>query len=312
MAATGPVGPVRPSGRGRRVRPTRNADHIGNAPAGRPLREDQVLRGTRWLSAVIVPFLVVAFVLLYLFPGETQRLWAWTITPTMTPMTLAAAYLGGAYFFVRAVRARRWSAIKTGLPPVIVFSALLGVATVLHWDRFNHAHPAFWVWTALYATAPALVVWAWLANRHTAAPRAGDDERLGAVARAVAAVAGAGSGGWGVAMFVDPAWVIPVWPWTLTPLTSRVMGAVFCLGVAGVLIAVAPRWVAVRLMLETAVIMLVLILVAALRARSELAFDRPLTWGFLGGSTALLGAAAGLRWTDARRHRRAGTGPWTT
>ena len=45
---------------------------------------------------VIVPFLVVAFVVLYPWPGDTQRWFAWTIKPTMTPMILGSAYLGGA------------------------------------------------------------------------------------------------------------------------------------------------------------------------------------------------------------------------
>ena len=70
-------------------------------------RDDRVLAYTRVLSLVIVPFLLVAFVLLYLFPGDTKRLFAWTINPTMTPMVLASAYLGGAYFFVRVLRASR-------------------------------------------------------------------------------------------------------------------------------------------------------------------------------------------------------------
>lgn len=174
-------------------------------PAGaEAVSDDRVLRGTRWLSLFIAPFLVVAFVLLYLFPADTQRLFAWTITPTMTPMTLAAAYLGGAYFFVRTVREHRWSSIKAGLPAVTIFATLLGIATILHWDRFNHFHPAFWLWTFLYATAPFLVAWAWLANRRYAAPATEDEERIGATARGFAAVAGVGAFGWGAVMFIAP------------------------------------------------------------------------------------------------------------
>lgn len=253
-----------------------------------------MLRGTRWLSASIAPFLVVAFVLLYLFPADTQRLFAWTITPTMTPMTLAAAYLGGAYFFMRAVRERRWSSIKAGLPSVTIFATLLGIATILHWDRFNHAHPAFWLWTVLYATAPFLVAWAWLANRRYAAPATEDEERIGGTARRFAAVAGVGAFGWGAVMFIAPTTIIPLWPWSLTALTCRVLGAIFCLGVAGVWIAADPRWVTVHLMLQVEIIMVGSIVVAAVRAWSELLFDKPLTWVFLGGSTALLLGSATL------------------
>jgi len=85
-----------------------------------------MLTYTRVLSGVIVPFLLAAFVILYVFPGETKRLFAWTIKPTMTPMVLASAYLGGAYFFVRVLRERRWTVIKTGFLSV----ALMLVAAV--------------------------------------------------------------------------------------------------------------------------------------------------------------------------------------
>lgn len=264
-------------------------------PAGaEAVSDDRVLRGTRWLSLFIAPFLVVAFVLLYLFPADTQRLFAWTITPTMTPMTLAAAYLGGAYFFVRAVRERRWSSIKAGLPAVTIFATLLGIATILHWDRFNHSHPTFWLWTFLYATAPFLVAWAWLANRRYAAPATEDEERIGATARGFAAVAGVGAFGWGAVMFIAPTTIIPLWPWALTLLTCRVLGAIFCLGIAGVWIAADPRWITVHLMLQVEIIMVGSIVVAAVRARSELIFDKPLTWVFLSGSTALLLGSAVL------------------
>jgi hypothetical protein len=74
-------------------------------------RDDAVLPATHALSAFIVPFLDVAFVVLYGFPGDTDRLFAWKIAPPMTPMTLGAVYLGGAYFFVRAYRATDWQTV---------------------------------------------------------------------------------------------------------------------------------------------------------------------------------------------------------
>ena len=55
-----------------------------------------------------MPFLVVAFAVLYPWPGDTDRLFAWHIRPTMTAMVLGSAYLGGAWFFVHA--ALRWVA----------------------------------------------------------------------------------------------------------------------------------------------------------------------------------------------------------
>ena len=133
-----------------------------------PHRDDRVLPSTRALALFIAPFLLVAFVILYLFPAETARLWAWTIQSHLTSMVLASAYLGGCYFFLRVLREKHWAAMRAGFVAVAVFASLLGIATILHWDRFNHGHVAFWLWAGLYFTAPFLVVAAWLANERYA------------------------------------------------------------------------------------------------------------------------------------------------
>ena len=265
------------------------------------VRDDRVLRATKALSVFIFPFLLAGFVILYLFPGETGRLFAWAIAPTMTPMVLASAYLGGAYFFLRAMRARHWHGIKAGFPAVWLFATILGVVTIMHWDRFNHTHPAFWVWTALYFLAPFLVAGVWLANRRYAGspaplqPRLSDGARWGFVVVGLVALAQ------GAAMVALPSVVIPIWPWALTELTCRVMGAVFCLGAAGLVVLVDDRWGTVRLMVQVELVMFVLMSVAAVRARAEFATDRPLTWVMLTGFTAIL-VGTGVLWVTNEPH----------
>src|SRR5689334_21761913 len=128
-------------------------------------RDDRVLATTRALSAFIAPFLLVAFVILYGFPGQTARLWSWPIQAQMTSMLLASAYLGGCYFFLRVLLVeRRWVAVRAGFVSVALFATLLGIATVIHWDKFVHGRLAFWLWAGLYFTAPFLVAAAWFAN----------------------------------------------------------------------------------------------------------------------------------------------------
>jgi hypothetical protein len=263
-------------------------------------RDDRVLTSTRVLSAGIVPFLIAGFVILYLFPGDTGRLFAWPITPTMTPMVLASAYLGGAYFFVRVLRERHWHVVKAGFPAVALFAGILGVCTIVHWDRFTHTNPAFWVWAALYFLAPFLVLAVWLANRRYADAPTPADPRLSRVARWGCCVVAVVALAQGAAMVLAPLWVIPAWPWALTPLTCRVLGAVFCLGAAALVVVVDDRWTTVRLMLEVEVIMLALVAGAAGRARDELATDRPLTWVMLVGFSAVLVASAAL-WASHER-----------
>src|SRR5438445_8231645 len=118
---------------------TGNVDNV----RGTGVRNDRVFPVTRWVSAIIVPFLVAAFVILYLFPDHTQEMFAWGIQPRMSAMMLGAAYIAGAYFFVRAATNARWHWVKVGFLPVTTFAALMGIATILHWDRFNHGYISF-------------------------------------------------------------------------------------------------------------------------------------------------------------------------
>jgi pimeloyl-ACP methyl ester carboxylesterase len=66
-------------------------------------RDDRVLPETRALGAFIVPFLLVAFAVLYGFPDDTVHWFAWEIHPTMTPLIMGAGYIAGTYFFARDV-----------------------------------------------------------------------------------------------------------------------------------------------------------------------------------------------------------------
>ena len=255
-------------------------------------RDDRVLTTTRGLAAFIAPFLLVAFILLYGFPGDTARLWSWTIQAHMTSMLLASAYLGGCYFFLRVVLLEaHWAAVRAGFVSVTLFATLLGVATIMHWDKFSHDTVAFWLWAGLYFTAPFLVAAAWLTNQRYAAAPAPDAPRLGRVARRFVADMGGLAVVTGLVLFVAPGWAISIWPWPLTPLTSRVVGATFCLGAAGLGVLVDDRWESVRLMRRVQLVMFALILVAAVRARDEFFTDRPLTWVMAVGFVGLFAAS---------------------
>src|SRR5207237_2715263 len=117
------------------VHPQELADRqdAARASARRISRDGGVLRETRLLSVLIAPFLVLGFGILYLLPGHTRDLFAWTIKPQMTAMMLGAAYLGGVYFFLRAATTPSWVSVQAGFPPVAVFATLLRRTTFLHW-----------------------------------------------------------------------------------------------------------------------------------------------------------------------------------
>jgi hypothetical protein len=259
-----------------------------------PSTASDVLPATRWLAVFIAPFLVVAFVILYGWPGQTARLWAWTIDAQMTSMVLASAYLGGAYFFIAVLQERAWAAIGNGFVAVFVFATLLGVATVMHWGRFHHSHVAFWLWAGLYFLAPPLVLAAWVANRREARRPRADEPRVPDGVRHVVVGTSVLAAIQGAVLFLDPTAMIRVWPWSLTPLTARVLGATFGLGVAGIGLVRDARWVTVERMARVQLLMLVLILGAAARAHAEFDRARPLTWVLGVGILALSGGTVWL------------------
>jgi hypothetical protein len=262
-------------------------------------RDDRVLPFTRAVAYAIVPFLVLAFAVLYPVPGDTDRLFAWRIASPLTAMLLGSAYLGGAYFFLRAARATAWHTIKGGFIPVGVFATLLGVATVLHWPVFNHRHVAFWLWVLLYFTTPFLIFAVWMRNRRVDPPPDPHETLLPRTAARLIAVVGGLAVATGALLFLMPGTVARWWPWAVTPLTARVLGAILCLGAAGLAAPADRRWSTVRLPVQVALIMLALMLVAGLRARAEFTATAA-TWLFATGFGAVTVALAALYWRMQR------------
>jgi hypothetical protein len=252
--------------------------------------DDRVLPLTRWVSLIIIPFLAVAFVVLVPFPTDTGRLFAWDIKPTLTPMVLGSVYLGGAYFFLRAFRAKRWHTIKGGFIPVGTFATLMGIATIAHWDKFLHTHVAFWLWAGLYFTTPFLVFWVYFANRKHDAPATDADLLLSVGVSRLIAVVGGLSLLTGAFLFLLPDQAVDIWPWHLTQLTSRVLGAIFCLGMAGLGAPFDRRWSSARVLFQVAALMLALIVLAGARATAEFDTYNMMTWMISAGFVAALAA----------------------
>ena len=234
-------------------------------------RDDRVLAPTRWTATLIVPVLTAAFVILYLFPGRTEELWAWTIEPTMTPMFMGGGYLAGAWFFARVATARAGHQALAGLVGTSLFATMLLGATILDWDRFNHDHVSFWAWLGLYVATPPLLPWLWARNRRTDPRVPSADEALVPVTvRMALTVAGTVTLLFALVMFVWPSAVIERWPWALSPLTARVLAGFVAFPAAMMaLFGTDPRWSSFELPAETATIGLALILAATFRAGDE-------------------------------------------
>jgi hypothetical protein len=246
------------------------------------------------VAALVIPFLVAAFVILYIYPTETERLFAWKLQPTMSAMMLAAAYAGGIYFFVAVLFGKRWHEVKVGLLPVTAFASSLGLATAIHWDRFNHSHISFFAWAGLYFSTPFIVLGVWLLNRRRdPLQREASDIAIPSAARLAIGVVGVITLLIAAVLMIQPQLLIAVWPWKLTPLTARMMAALFALpGVVGLGVAVDERWSSGRTILQSQFFSILLILLAVYRARHEFDWSGTSAWLFTAGLSGMAGMIA--------------------
>jgi hypothetical protein len=249
----------------------------------------RVLRATRIVAVVILPFLVAAAFLLFAFPTRSGELFAWQIDPPLTAYLLASAYVGGIWFFAGVARQRRWSRVRHGFPAVVVFAGALLVATLLHLDRFSE-NLSFFTWITLYITTPFVVAaLAWLQrSRDDGAPDL-REARIPRGLRVAVLLVGASALLTGAAIFVAPQVVIPYWGWDLTPLTAQVVGAVLSLtGVVASGMLRDDRWSAFRLLFQSQLVSLTAIVLSLVVAREDLRWERPAAAGFV----VLVGVAA--------------------
>jgi hypothetical protein len=244
---------------------------------------DRVLPMTRILAAIIVPVLLAAFLILYLFPNDSGRLFAWPIKPPMSAMMLGATYLGGAYFFTRVVFSRQWHTVRLGLIPVTAFAGIMGIATILHWDKFTHGNFSFMLWAFLYFTLPFVIPVVWYLNRRANSEnQAGTEKRFSNGLRLA-------TGGVGAIMLLSslilllfPQIMIPIWPWTLSPLTGRVMAAMFALpGLVGVGVAIDGRWSSASIIFQAQALAILFFLLAIALDRDEFQWNQLGSWIFL-------------------------------
>ncbi len=276
-------------------------------------RDDRVLPATRVAAVVVVAVLVPALIILWGLPGDTADLWAWEIHPDLTPIFMGAGYGAGAYFFLRVYRAARWHEVGIGVISAAAFALLMLITTLIHFDKFNQgdapalAAIAFYGWTIVYILSPWVVAWLWRANEREdpRVPEAGD-RVVPPTVRLMARAAGAGALLVAALVLLFPDIAIDNWGWTLTPLTARVLACFTAqVGFGFLLLSRDPRWSAWRVLIQTFLIAVALLLVGAARAWDAFDDGNVLTWAYVIGLAGGAGALLALYLSMERGERRA-------
>jgi hypothetical protein len=268
------------------------------------------MRRLLYVAALLV---FLAGVQLFVFPLRTDRYFAWTIDSPMTAVFLGASYWSAVGLEVGAARAARWSGARIAVPAVFVFTTVTLVVTLVHLDSFHldgdlplTTRAVTWAWLAIYAVVPVLMVAATVSQRResTAVPAPGG---LPGAVRAVLVALAAVLLGLGVALLVAPGWADGAWPWPLTPLTGRAVGAwLVGLGTAAAHARLLDDRASLRPLGITGVVFGVLQIVALARHGEELDWGGAPAAGYLAVLAVLTAVSAWSLLPSPLRRRQRG------
>jgi hypothetical protein len=262
----------------------------------------------RWLLYVAAFLVFLAGLVLFVFPLRTDEWFAWTVNPPMTAVFLGAAYWSSAGLEVTGARSATWGLAKLAVWPVFVFTTLTLGVTLLHLDRFHLssdapplARVATWMWLAIYAIVPvAMLIISWMqtrSRRPAPKPVAAGRPALPLALRLLPV----GIAGvlliFGVALLALPVHAATLWPWPLTELTARAIGAwLVGLGWAAVQGQLSGDARAVRSVALTSVVFVLLQALALLRYGDALTWPSAPAVGFV---TVLLAIGVAGGWALA-------------
>jgi len=260
------------------------AQRNGRATLPPPRRQarasDEPLRPTTvGVRAGLLAIAGVIFLLglsLFVFPGHTDRLFAWTIRPPLTAAFLGSSYWAATTLALACSAEREWVCARAFAPPYLIAGVVLLVVTLVHIDKFHMDDITGWAWLTLYAIFPPAMVALLLQQIRVPGE---EPPRLAPIAPAALAVLAFQASVMvllGTALIVAPVRAAALWPWQITPLTGRAIG-VFVLA-QGALISTVCRerdWGRVRPAMLQYALVGALHLVALLRFSDTVEWDRP-------------------------------------
>jgi len=203
------------------------------------------MRRMLWIAACLV--LVQGSILLAAH-NNTARYFSWTIAVPVTAAFLGAGYLAAAVLEAAAARQRNWEQARIAVPGVLAFTTLTLVVTLVHLDKFHLSAASVltraltWGWLAIYIGVPPVLAFLWWRQARAVPGTAPAGTPLPPPVRAALGVQGVVMLALGIALLAAPVQVARLWPWPLTALTGRAVGA----WLVGLGIIVAQSWHANR------------------------------------------------------------------
>lgn len=274
--------------------PFMNRSTTTDDPASTPMTP--LLRRILTASTVLV---AISACQLFIGTEHTEQIFAWTIKSFQSAAFLGAGYIAAVLLVGNASRQRTWQDARPGVLAVAIFTSLTGIVTLLHLEKFHLsvsdpiARTAAWAWLAVYVVVPVLYVVGMRSQPNIWARSQSTDQALPAGLRQALVLQSYAMLATGAMLLLLPSLAMNIWPWELTPLTSRAIGA--WIAAFGVFAWEASRETVAQRLARPFVAYAVLglmQLVAVARYWSELQWSGPAAWLYLAGVMVVL--ATGL------------------
>lgn len=160
---------------------------------------------------------------LIFFPALLGRLSAEMQHP-FTAVFIGASYVAGVGGLL-IVRQNRWSLARVQFPAILVVSAAMLFVTLIHRAEIDWEQPIAWFWLLAHAGTFLASLLAYNQQEKNYELPTFLEKRLTIWFLPFFIALAAISGIIGLILFFVPHILLPVWPWSLTPLAARVVGS---------------------------------------------------------------------------------------
>jgi hypothetical protein len=186
------------------------------------------------LYVLVLPLLFIAGIQLFVLSAQTETYFAWTFAAPIAAAFMGAGYWAAMFHAYSGANSRRWEFVRSSLPAALTATAMLTITTFLHLDKFHLNSPLFitrfvtWVWIAVYVFVPPILAIAWITQARLPGANVKGQKPLPAWMRGSFAILAAFALLSGIGLFLAPAAMSTLWPWTVPPLAARAMSSWLC------------------------------------------------------------------------------------
>lgn len=224
---------------------------------------------------------------LYFVPQNSEEYFSWSVQ-ALSATFLGGAYLAAAVIELGAARERIWANARVAVPAVLLFTTLTLLVTLGNIDRYHFKSPGLvqsvgtWAWLVIYVVVPPIMAIVLVVQML----RGGSDpdrlQPLSAGLRLILLAGGTLLLIGGITLLIEPGAASWMWPWQLTSLTGRALGAwMVGFGTAMAHIAWEADWRRVRPATIGAGVLGGLQLIALLRYLDVPDWGAPQTWVYV-------------------------------